>query len=74
MPVNARSSSCFILPESSAYMLASSGQPDCGHLVKEYASFYGGKGGGKPASARAVFPSNTDAELFADLIKKHLKK
>ena len=61
-------------PESSAYMLASSGQPDCGHLVKEYASFYGGKGGGKPASARAVFPSNTDAELFADLIKKHLKK
>lgn len=60
-------------PESCAYMLVSGGSPDCGQLVKEYASFYGGKGGGKSSSARAAFSSKSDAELFADIVKKHLK-
>ncbi len=61
-------------PVSCAYMLVSGGEPDCGRLVKEYASFYGGRGGGRSVSARAVFSSASDAELFADLMKKHLKK
>lgn len=59
-------------PDTS-YILASDGTADCGALVKEYASFYGGKGGGNKVSARAIFSGENDAELFADLISKHLK-
>lgn len=55
------------------YILSSDGSIDCGSLVKEYASFYNGKGGGKPSSARAIFTSEGDADLFADLIDKHLR-
>ncbi len=54
-------------------VLASSGAPDCGKLVKEYAAMYHGKGGGRPQSARAMFPGAEDLELFADLIEKHLR-
>ena len=39
----------------------------------EYASFYQGKGGGNDVSARAIFTSDEDARLFADLLSKHLK-
>lgn len=56
-----------------SYILASSGEINCSALVKEYAGFYNGKGGGSNVSARAIFSSHQDAELFADLIKKHLK-
>ena len=56
-----------------SYILISDGNTDCGGLVKEYASFYQGKGGGNRISARAIFSSQKDAELFADLIEKHLR-
>jgi hypothetical protein len=41
--------------------------------VREYASFYQGKGGGNDISARAIFSTEEDAMLFADLIGKHLR-
>ena len=56
-----------------SYILVSDGTIDCGSLVKEYASFYKGKGGGNKVSARAIFSSREDAEMFADLIGKHLR-
>ena len=56
-----------------SYVLVSSGKPDCGALVKEYASFYKGKGGGNKVSARAIFSCKEDADLFAGLIQKHLR-
>ncbi|MDO4175971.1 MAG: alanyl-tRNA editing protein [Bacillota bacterium] len=60
-------------PDSTSYVLVSDGNPECGPLVKEYASFYNGKGGGNDVSARAMFSTEEDASLFADLIAKHLK-
>ncbi|MBR2620204.1 MAG: hypothetical protein IKC98_05180 [Firmicutes bacterium] len=56
-----------------SYILVSDGNIDCGGLVKEYASFYKGKGGGNKVSARGIFTSKEDAEMFADLVQKHLK-
>lgn len=56
-----------------SFILVSDGSIDCGTLVKEYASFYGGKGGGNKVSARGIFTSNEDADMFADLIQKHLR-
>lgn len=61
------------VPKSTSFILASDGTPDCGSLVKEYASFYKGKGGGNKTSARAIFSKEEDAMLFADLLSKHLK-
>ncbi|MBR0139027.1 MAG: hypothetical protein IJM17_01925 [Firmicutes bacterium] len=54
-------------------ILASGGTPHCGNLVREYASFYKGKGGGSPKLARAIFTNKEDMELFCDLIEKHLR-
>ena len=59
--------------KDTSYILVSDGSIDCGKLVKEYASFYKGKGGGNKVSARGIFTSKDDAEMFADLVKKHLK-
>lgn len=59
--------------KDTSYILVSDGSIKCGALVKEYASFYNGKGGGSDISARAIFPSADDAALFADLIRKHLR-
>lgn len=56
-----------------SHVLVSDGTIDCGALVKEYASFYNGKGGGSKVSARAIFSSKEDADLFAELIQKHLQ-
>ena len=56
-----------------SYVLVSDGSPNCGALVKEYAAFYNGKGGGSDVSARAIFKSSGDAALFAELIEKHLR-
>jgi alanyl-tRNA synthetase len=58
---------------STSYVLVSGGDIDCGNLVKEYASFYKGKGGGNNLSARAIFSNDEDAQLFAQLITNHLK-
>ncbi|MBQ4596657.1 MAG: alanyl-tRNA editing protein [Firmicutes bacterium] len=59
--------------KDTSYILVSDGSIDCGGLVKEYASFYKGKGGGNKVSARSIFTSKEDAEMFADLVQKHLK-
>lgn len=59
--------------EDTSYILVSDGSIDCGGLVKEYASFYKGKGGGNKVSARGIFTSREDAEMFADLVQKHLR-
>lgn len=59
--------------KDTSYVMISDGAVSCGELVKEYASFYNGKGGGSKISARAIFSNGEDAALFADLIKKHLK-
>ncbi len=59
--------------KDTSYILVSDGSIDCGGLVKEYASFYKGKGGGNKVSARGIFTSKEDAEMFADLVQKHLK-
>ena len=57
---------------STSCILVSDGEIKCGALVKEYANFYQGKGGGNDVSARAIFTKEEDASLFADLLKKHL--
>lgn len=59
--------------KDTSYILVSDGSIDCGSLVKEYASFYKGKGGGNKVSARGIFTSREDAEMFADLVQKHLR-
>lgn len=59
--------------DQTSFILASSGEPHCGNLVREYASFYKGKGGGNDTSARAIFTNEEDAMLFVDLIDKHLR-
>ena len=61
------------VPAQTSCVLVSDGTVHCGKLVKEYASFYQGKGGGNDVSARAIFTSDEDARLFADLLGKHLK-
>lgn len=54
-------------------VLVSDGTVHCGKLVKEYASFYQGKGGGNDVSARAIFTTDENVRLFADLLGKHLR-
>ena len=54
-------------------VLATPGTPAAGQLVKEYANMYGGKGGGSKTLARAIFTKKADAELFMDLLEKHLR-
>ena len=61
------------VPAQTSCVLVSDGTVHCGKLVKEYASFYQGKGGGNDVSARTIFTSDEDARLFADLLSKHLK-
>lgn len=58
---------------SHTVLLCSSGKPDCGKLVKENASIYGGKGGGGSTAARAIFTREDYVETFIDLIDKHLR-
>ncbi|MBR3718259.1 MAG: alanyl-tRNA editing protein [Firmicutes bacterium] len=54
-------------------VLATPGTPAAGQLVKDYAGMYGGKGGGSRNLARAILSKKADAELFMDLIEKHLR-
>ena len=58
---------------SHTILLCSSGKPDCGKLVKENASIYGGKGGGGATAARAIFTKDDYVDTFMDLIDKHLR-
>lgn len=59
--------------KDTSFILASDGSIKCGSLVREYASFYSGKGGGNDVSARVIFSDEENALLFADLIQKHLR-
>lgn len=43
---------------------------DCGKLIKENASVYGGKGGGRKTNARAIFPNHENLMMFTDAIEK----
>jgi alanyl-tRNA synthetase len=63
----------FVSERETTAVLASSGNPDCGKLVREYAGLYGGKGGGNDRLARAIFHKQEDLDLFLDLIEKHLR-
>ena len=58
---------------SHTVLLCSGGTPDCGRLVKENASVYGGKGGGNANAARAIFSKEEYVSTFIDLIEKHLR-
>jgi alanyl-tRNA synthetase len=49
-------------------LLFSSGNAKCGDLVKQNAQEFGGKGGGRPDNARAVFGSLKDMRAFADKV------
>lgn len=53
---------------SNTCLLFSSGDAKCGDLVKQNAPGFGGKGGGRPDNARAVFSSLKDMKAFADKV------
>ena len=59
--------------KSNSCVLVSDGTADCGKLVKEYAPFYNGKGGGNSVSARVMFSKSEDVHLFVDLLEKYLR-
>lgn len=49
-------------------LLFSSGDAKCGDLVKQNAAEFGGRGGGRPDNARAVFSTMKDMKAFADKV------
>ena len=49
-------------------LLFSSGDAKCGELVKANAAGFGGRGGGRPDNARAVFTTLKDMKAFADAV------
>ncbi|MBR0600642.1 alanyl-tRNA editing protein [Sinanaerobacter chloroacetimidivorans] len=51
-------------------ILACSGNPDCGKIVKENANVWRGKGGGNAGSARALFPSKEDLDCFVTFVRQ----
>ncbi|MFA5636076.1 MAG: hypothetical protein WC977_09230, partial [Anaerovoracaceae bacterium] len=51
-------------------ILLSEGTPDCNKIVKDNAAVWSGKGGGRPNSARAMFPGVEDMDCFLDYIQK----
>lgn len=53
---------------SNTCLLFSSGDAKCGDLVKQNAPGFGGRGGGRPDNARAVFGSLKDMKAFADKV------
>lgn len=57
-----------IHPETLTCLMFSSGDIKCGRFIKENASLYNGRGGGKDDHARAVFQNITDMKAFADAI------
>ncbi len=56
--------------EGKTALVFSSGETKCGALVKDNASNYGGRGGGRDDNARAVFDSARDMRAFAESIVK----
>ena len=60
-----------INPDTSTCLLLSSDDDrKCGDLVKEHAPKFGGKGGGRPDNARAMFGSMQDLESFVEIISR----
>ena len=51
-------------------LLLSGGAPDCNKIIKDNAGVWGGKGGGRPNSARVMFPTAEDMDYFLEFIKK----
>jgi alanyl-tRNA synthetase len=51
-------------------VLLSSGEPSCGALVKANAPAFGGKGGGRPDSARVFFPDRGSLDGFLESVLK----
>lgn len=45
-------------------LLSSDGQTKCGDIVKQHAAAFGGRGGGRPDNARAVFQTKADMDAF----------
>lgn len=61
-------------PSNTVFLCSSEeGSIDCGRLVRENASIYGGKGGGSKMLARAIFSKYEYIAVFIDLIEKHLR-
>lgn len=50
-------------------LLFSSGDCQCGKLVKDNANVFNGKGGGRDTSSRAVFPCDEDMDNYLTAIK-----
>lgn len=63
----------FVSRKMHACILISDGKDVvCGKLVKDNAGIYGGKGGGRNESARAIFENDENLDMFIKLIKTHL--
>ena len=58
-----------LAPAEKTLLLFSGGDPDCGSLVKANVSSYGGKGGGNPTSARAVFSKQAALDEFIRFLR-----
>lgn len=61
------------LEENTLFLFSDGKHFDCGKIIKDNASIYNGKGGGKADNARAVFPSKEYLDTFIDLLDKHLR-
>ena len=60
-------------PSTGTVLLFSSGEAKCVRLVREYASEFGGRGGGRDDNARAVFANDKDMKAFADKLTEVVK-
>lgn len=54
-------------------LLFSNGKADCGKLIKDNASVFGGKGGGRKDNAQAKFANEESMAIFADALEKILR-
>ncbi len=63
----------FMQTETATCLLFSSGEAKCGKIVKENASAYNGRGGGRDDNARAVFSDIRDMKNFANAVSKMLE-
>ena len=59
-----------ISTQENTVFLASSGNQDCGKIVKDNAHVWRGKGGGNADSARALFPARDELDCFISYIKQ----
>lgn len=57
-------------PEALTCLLFSSGDAKCGKLVKENASRFNGRGGGRDDNARAIFTTAADMRSFASEVER----